>query len=99
MASTLAGGRSVKRRDLSRLRLRRSRQGDAAQRRVPVGRNARGVHVNELPDAARMRCWRDSSNVRPRAIACFVVKPLAGFVARWWSNWRDRVEQAESPRR
>ena len=49
--------------------------------------------LNEMPDAARDRLL---NTLIERATLSghqlLVVEPLAGFVARWWNRWRDRVE-------
>ena len=74
----------------------RTVRGDAADARLPKPpcRVLAAFALNELPDAAR-----DALLTRLVARAAggdqlLVVEPLAGFVARWWSRWRDRVVEA-----
>jgi hypothetical protein len=73
----------------------RTQQGDAAQIRLPKGTTAvlAAFTLNEMPDAARDRLLNaliERATLSGNQL--LVVEPLAGFVARWWNRWRDRVE-------
>jgi hypothetical protein len=72
------------------------RQGDVATAALPKSSSATlaAFTLNELTDAARDAVL---ARLLERATAgdrVLVVEPLAGFVARWWSGWRDHFEQA-----
>jgi Methyltransferase domain len=73
----------------------RTRQADAAAPLPkPPALVLAAFALNELPDASR-------EALRERLIAraaggdrVLIVEPLAGFVARWWGRWRDRIVAA-----
>ena len=50
--------------------------------------------LNELPEAGRNSTLERLVNRSGRGDRLLVVEPLAGFVAPWWSRWRDVVVQA-----
>jgi hypothetical protein len=73
----------------------RTRQEDVAQVRLPREPAAilTAFTLNELPDAAREALLESLlTNAAQPGHQLLVVEPLAGFVARWWNRWRDRVE-------
>jgi hypothetical protein len=72
------------------------RQGDVAAITLPknTGATLAAFTLNELADPARDALL---ARLLERAAAgdrVLVVEPLAGFVARWWTPWRDLFEQA-----
>lgn len=75
----------------------RTERGDAARFRPPNGPSATlaAFTLNEMPDADREALLaRLVERAASDGHAMLVVEPLAGFVARWWNRWRDRVEAA-----
>jgi SAM-dependent methyltransferase len=50
--------------------------------------------INELSDAARGRLLPRLLDRAARGDRVLIVEPLAGFVARWWHEWRARVAAA-----
>jgi len=75
----------------------RMRQEDATRLRVPTEPTAilAAFTLNELDVAARDALLeRLIAAVDRPGRQLLVVEPLAGFVARWWNRWRDRVEAA-----
>jgi len=73
----------------------RMQQGDVARVRWPREPTAvlAAFTLNELPDAARdgLLDALVERSAQP-GHRLLIVEPLAGFVARWWNRWRDRVE-------
>ena len=73
----------------------RTRQEDVAHMRLPREPAAilAAFTLNELPDAARDTLL-DALVARAAQPGgqLLIVEPLAGFVARWWNRWRDRIE-------
>ena len=50
--------------------------------------------VNELLDASRDALLQRLLERAARGDGVLVVEPIAGFVARWWGQWRDAIEAA-----
>jgi SAM-dependent methyltransferase len=69
---------------------------DIATTRFPAQRAAilAAFAVNELPDASRDALLDRLIERANRGDRVLVVEPVAGFVARWWSRWRDAFEHA-----
>lgn len=75
----------------------RTRQEDAVRVRLATEPTAilAAFTLNELQDAARDALLdRLLTDAGRRGHHLLVVEPMAGFVARWWSRWRDRFEAA-----
>ena len=73
----------------------RTRQEDIARTRVPPEPTAilAAFTLNELDGAVRDALMeRLVADAARRGHQLLVVEPLAGFVARWWNRWRDRIE-------
>jgi len=72
------------------------RRGDVATVRLPTGPSAilAAFTMNELPDAARDALLSRLLDRASRGDRILIVEPLAGFVAPWWSRWRDAFERA-----
>ena len=73
----------------------RTRQEDVA--RVRLTREPAAIlaayTLNELSDSARDALLdRLVADAARGGHPLLLVEPLAGFVARWWNRWRDRVE-------
>jgi SAM-dependent methyltransferase len=70
----------------------RTRREDIAAIRLPKNPVAvvAAFTLNELQDSAR-DALLDRLFARARD-PILIVEPLAGFVARWWNRWRDRIE-------
>ena len=75
----------------------RTRQQDAARIELPREPTAvlAAFALNELAEPARDALLDRLlvGSMQPGR-QLLVVEPLAGFVARWWGRWRDRVEAA-----
>jgi SAM-dependent methyltransferase len=73
-----------------------TRQGDIATATLPKGPVAflAAFAMNELPDAARDDLLRRLVERAGQGDRVLIVEPLAGFVARWWNQWRDVFEKA-----
>jgi SAM-dependent methyltransferase len=76
----------------------RTRQGDIAAVEWPAaGEPATFVAaftLNELVDAERDAVMQRLLARSRHGDSVLVVEPLAGFVAPWWSRWRDEFERA-----
>jgi hypothetical protein len=72
------------------------RHGDVATATLPPrpGAILAAFTVNELPEPARDALLERLLARAGAGDGVLVVEPLAGFVARWWSGWRDRFERA-----
>lgn len=72
------------------------RQSDVATLVLPkqAGATLAAFTLNELADSARDALLERLLERGAAGDRVLVVEPLAGFVARWWSRWRDRFEQA-----
>jgi len=72
------------------------RQHDVATIILPKqpGATLAAFTLNELADPARDALLERLLERGHAGDRVLVVEPLAGFVARWWSRWRDRFEQA-----
>jgi hypothetical protein len=72
----------------------RTRQGDAAELTLPKppALVLAAFAMNELPDAQReallARLLARAAGTGDRIL---IVEPVAGFVARWWGAWREKV--------
>lgn len=74
----------------------RTRRGDLATiglPRKPVSIVA-AFALNETTDAARDSLLRNLFERRGHRDRVLIVEPLAGFVARWWSEWADAFVRA-----
>jgi methyltransferase family protein len=73
-----------------------TRQGDVATGQLPKGPACilAAFTVNELPDDARDGMLRRLLERASQGDRVLVVEPIARFVARWWSGWRQAFEQA-----
>ncbi len=94
--STERGGRDARRDTGTRTRARGRAEAAATP---PPSRRGTGVllafAVNEIADAAARRALLDRLLAHGQAGGhAVVVEPLAGFVAPWWSEWRQAVEGA-----
>lgn len=74
----------------------RTRHSDVARFRFPNERMSvvAAFTMNELPGAARDAMLATLVERGRRGGRVLIVEPLAGFVAPWWSRWRDRFEAA-----
>ena len=75
----------------------RTERADAARFRLPNDPAAvlAAFTLNEMPDADRDALLaRLLERAASGGHTMLVVEPVAGFVARWWNRWRDRVEAA-----
>lgn len=74
----------------------RIRRGDVATTDWPVSPAAviAAFTLNELADAARETVLERLLERGARGDAVLVVEPLAGFVAPWWSRWRELFRAA-----
>jgi len=72
-----------------------TRQGDVAAVPFPKGPASilAAFTVNELPDAARDALLPRLIDRASHGDAVLIVEPVAGFVARWWGEWRRAFEQ------
>jgi len=72
------------------------RRGDVASYRLPPDRATllAAFVVNELPDTTREELLTRFLERHRRGDRVLIVEPIAGFVARWWGRWRDRVVAA-----
>jgi hypothetical protein len=74
----------------------RTRRGDITS--AALGRGPAAIlaafALNELPDASRDALMGRLLDRAARGDRLLVVEPIAGFVARWWDHWRQRVESA-----
>jgi len=73
-----------------------TRRGDITGAELPRNRPATvcAFAMNELPETGRDRLLsRLVEQARP-GDRLLIVEPLAGFVARWWDQWRTRFEGA-----
>ena len=50
--------------------------------------------INELHDAAREALMQRLLERAAAGDRLLIVEPIAGFVARWWDQWRPRIEAA-----
>ena len=50
--------------------------------------------MNELPDASREALLERLIARAADGDRVLIVEPLAGFVARWWGRWREKVMAA-----
>jgi SAM-dependent methyltransferase len=72
----------------------RTRQADAADATLPKppALVLAAFAMNELPDASReallARLIARAADAGDRML---IVEPVAGFVARWWGRWREKV--------
>ena len=73
-----------------------TRRADLATARLPSGPAAilAAFTVNEMADSARDRLLDALIDRASRGDRVLIVEPVAGFVARWWSRWRDAVARA-----
>jgi methyltransferase family protein len=73
-----------------------TRRADIATTRLPAERGAilAAFTMNELTDASRDALLVRLLERAERGDRVLVVEPVAGFVARWWSRWRDAFEHA-----
>jgi SAM-dependent methyltransferase len=73
-----------------------SRRGDLTATKLPPERAAilAAFAVNELTDAARAPLRDRLLERAARGDRVLIVEPVAGFVARWWKDWRDAFERA-----
>ena len=73
-----------------------TRQGDIGTVSLPKGPAAilAAFTVNELPDAGRDALLRRLLDRMSHGDRVLIVEPLAGFVARWWGEWRRAFEAA-----
>jgi SAM-dependent methyltransferase len=71
------------------------RRGDIVGTPIRVDRAAilAAFTVNELDDAARDALLEHVVHRGARGDRVLIVEPIAGFVARWWSRWRDAFER------
>jgi trans-aconitate methyltransferase len=71
-------------------------RGDLAAAKLPKGPAAllAAFALNELPDAARDALLRRLVDRAQRGDRVLIVEPLAGFVAPWWTRWRQTIERA-----
>jgi SAM-dependent methyltransferase len=72
------------------------RRGDVTSYRLPADRATllAAFVTNELPDATREGLLTRLLERHRRGDRVLIVEPIAGFVARWWSRWRDEVRAA-----
>jgi SAM-dependent methyltransferase len=72
------------------------RQGDITTANLPKGPAAilAAFTLNELADPAREALLAHLVERASHGDRVLIVEPLAGFVARWWSRWRDAFESA-----
>ncbi len=72
------------------------RRADIATVKMPPGPAAilAAFTLNEMADAARDGLLEMLLERASRGDRLLIVEPVAGFVARWWNRWRDRVERA-----
>jgi SAM-dependent methyltransferase len=72
------------------------RQGDITTATLPKGPAAilAAFTLNELADPAREALLTRLVERAGRGDRVLIVEPLAGFVARWWTRWRDAFEAA-----
>lgn len=72
------------------------RQGDIAAVSLPKGPLSilAAFTMNELAEPARDALLARLIERAGHGDRVLIVEPLAGFVARWWSRWRDRFEAA-----
>jgi SAM-dependent methyltransferase len=73
-----------------------TRRADVATMKFPAERAAilAAFAVNELPDESRPALLDQLLERARRGDRVLVVEPVAGFVARWWSQWRDAFEES-----
>lgn len=69
----------------------RTRRGDLAAVTLPATRVSilAAFAVNELSDESRRRLLPRLLERAGRGDQILIVEPLAGFVARWWGEWRE----------
>jgi len=72
------------------------RRADIATAKLPPGPAAilAAFTLNEMGDAEREALLEKLLERVARGDRLLIVEPVAGFVARWWNRWRDRVERA-----
>lgn len=72
------------------------RQGDIASANLPKGPVSilAAFTMNELGDPERDTLLTRLVKRASQGDRVLIVEPLAGFVARWWSRWRDTFESA-----
>jgi hypothetical protein len=72
------------------------RQGDVATVQLPKGPASilAAFTLNELAEPARDALLTRLVERASQGDRVLIVEPLAGFVARWWSRWRDTFEAA-----
>jgi SAM-dependent methyltransferase len=72
------------------------RRGDITTAPLPKGPAAilAAFTMNELADAARDALLAALVDRGRRGDRVLIVEPMAGFVARWWTRWRDAFESA-----
>lgn len=72
------------------------RRADISTAKLPDGPAAilAGFAMNELEDTARDTLLTRLLDRASRGDRVLIVEPLAGFIARWWSRWREAFESA-----
>ena len=71
-------------------------RGDVTTRRLPPDRAIflAAFVMNELSDVQRDDLLTRLLDRATRGDRVLIVEPIAGFVARWWNPWRDRIQGA-----